>query len=574
MNSERFVDAVTRPERFGPVLVAAAALLCWWYADLRLAGADEGAQLTAAARILRGDVFYRDIDAYPLPGSHYLLALAFRIFGVHLSVSRALEGVVFCILVAILYATSLRLLNRRRAALIGLVFLAFKVLGWPTFTMFSYWNLAFVAACGAVLLLLDHRFAGPSVRLLTAGLCTGIAVLSKQTVGIYLGGAAVLLLLFAPALLGAPRARWASRLGEVGVFGAGAGIAVAPLVAYFAWQGLLGEMLYSAFIRPVQHYLPTSGVSLLEPLAWWKLGQLQRVPGFPYFPEAVWTPLNREVVPGRGLYAVYWSAGELLVRAFYTSIPLAFAAAVALALGAARRGRQWAERRHVVLTLLSFAVALSAFPRADVTHVVSVYPLVLILLFTVWERAVGEGGPALRLVEGGAVLTLLLGCAFLAAASSAAMTHRLDLDRANVRIYPQEAFVGSAVRYLEEELAEDESLFVYGLDATYYFLTDRYFPWPFSQLYPGQAGGDGGRALVRLLREQRPEILVWIVFYFPGLPPLPSYAPILHEYVETSYVDDESAFERYPVPPEGRLPRNWFSIRRPRAVAGPAGRRE
>ena len=75
-------------------------------------------------------------------------------------------------------------------------------------------------------------------------------------------------------------------------------------------------------------------------------------------------------------------------------------------------------------------------------------------------------------------------------------------------------------RYLEEELAEDESLFVYGLDATYYFLTDRYFPWPFSQLYPGQAGGDGGRALVRLLREQRPEILVWSVFYSPGMPQL------------------------------------------------------
>jgi hypothetical protein len=279
------------------------------------------------------------------------------------------------------------------------------------------------------------------------------------------------------------------------------------------------------------------------------------------------------VVPGRGLYAAYWSAGEILVRALYTSLPLTFAAAGALAVGAARRGRQWAQRRLTALTILSFAVVLSAFPRADFTHVVSVYPLVLLLLFAVWERSVGAGGAALRLAEAGAVLGLLLAGGFLAASSAAAMTQRLVLERADVRIYPQEAFVGSALRYLEDELGEDESFFVYGIDANYYFLADRYFPWPFSQLYPGQAGADGGRALVRLLQRERPRILVWSVFYFPGLPQLASYAPILHQYVETHYVEDEAAFERYPVPPEGRLPHNWFSIRRLRASALPADRR-
>jgi hypothetical protein len=269
---------------------------------------------------------------------------------------------------------------------------------------------------------------------------------------------------------------------------------------------------------------------------------------------------------------LYWSAAELFVRIFYTSLPLTFAAASALAVGAARRGRRWAERRLAVLGLLAFAVALSALPRADFTHLVSVYPLVLLLSFAVWERSVGEGGPALRLVETGAVLGLLLACGFIAATSAAAMTHRLVLDRADLRVYPQEAFVGSAVRYLEDELGEDESFFVYGLDATYYFLTDRYSPWPFSQLYPGQEGGDGGRGLVRLLQQERPRILVWSMFYFPGLPRLASYAPILHQYVEASYAVDEGVFERYPVPPEGRLPDDWFSIRRPRARRAAEGR--
>ena len=37
------------------------------FAGYRLGGNDEGALLTAAGKILRGGVFYRDIDAYPFP---------------------------------------------------------------------------------------------------------------------------------------------------------------------------------------------------------------------------------------------------------------------------------------------------------------------------------------------------------------------------------------------------------------------------------------------------------------------------------------------------------------------------
>ncbi|HEM45461.1 MAG TPA: hypothetical protein ENO23_00280, partial [Alphaproteobacteria bacterium] len=67
-------EAWIAPSRFAPLLLVAAALLSYLYADRDLPFADEGATLTAAARILRGDVFYRDIDAYPFPGAAYLLA--------------------------------------------------------------------------------------------------------------------------------------------------------------------------------------------------------------------------------------------------------------------------------------------------------------------------------------------------------------------------------------------------------------------------------------------------------------------------------------------------------------------
>ena len=75
MNSSgRRVEGLCRPAFFGPLLVALAAGLSVWLMDRGSPPNDEGALLTNAARILRGDVFYRDIDAYPFPAATYLLA--------------------------------------------------------------------------------------------------------------------------------------------------------------------------------------------------------------------------------------------------------------------------------------------------------------------------------------------------------------------------------------------------------------------------------------------------------------------------------------------------------------------
>ena len=59
---------------FALLLGGTAIFLSSFYAERNLPFQDEGATLTAAARILRGEVFYRDIDAYPFPGAAYLAA--------------------------------------------------------------------------------------------------------------------------------------------------------------------------------------------------------------------------------------------------------------------------------------------------------------------------------------------------------------------------------------------------------------------------------------------------------------------------------------------------------------------
>jgi hypothetical protein len=132
------LDRLCRPALFAPSLATSGLLLSLWFMNGGLPPNDEGALLTNAAKILQGGVFYRDIDAYPFPAAPYVLALAMRGFGEHLSVARGLAALVFEIVLLALYAASLHLLSRPRAALFGLTLLVFKFLAWPAFTAYTY----------------------------------------------------------------------------------------------------------------------------------------------------------------------------------------------------------------------------------------------------------------------------------------------------------------------------------------------------------------------------------------------------------------------------------------------------
>jgi len=563
---------LARPRLVACALIVLGALVSCWFAGYRLGGNDEGALLTAAAKILRGGVFYRDIDAYPFPGAHYLLALAMGIFGEHLAVSRALAGVVYCGVLVALYAVALQLVDRRRAALFGLSLLGFKFLAWPAFTCFFYWDLAFLAACAATALFTHEPVRPGRTRLLAVGACVGIAFLSKQSLGIYLATLIATALMLPEALFAAPREGFGRRAARLASLSAGFLIPVAPLLAYFAYQGVLVQMFESGLIRPFTAYLSTSGISFSTPLRWWEFGSLQGPAGFSYFPESYFSMLRREVLPGEQAYPLYWTLGELFVRLVYLSVPLAFAGALALCLRAVRRGRHFAERRLIVFAGLACGVVLSAFPRSDFAHVIGVYPLVLLLLFAVagrlWRDAGNGRAPtALLRLEAVLVCTWLAVLGGLSLINHASLTTRVDLHRAELWEAPENAFLESVVRFVREEVEPGGGLFVYGHEAYYYFLADRFFDWPFSQLYPGQAGGDAGEALVARLERDPPQLVIRGFVRFPGVPGLPDQLPVLQAFLENHFEVDERVFLRHP-PTSGILPRHHrLEVLRPRSSA-------
>ncbi|MBW2416827.1 MAG: hypothetical protein JRG76_20205, partial [Deltaproteobacteria bacterium] len=205
------------------------------------------------------------------------------------------------------------------------------------------------------------------------------------------------------------------------------------------------------------------------------------------------------------------------------------------------------------------------FPRADFAHVIGIYPLVLLLGMASVSRLVPERGQGgLVALESAGLVLVLTACTALAIVQHRSLTERMDLERASVRVAPEDAFVGSVVRAARARVPEGEALFVYGNEAFFYFLADRYSPWRFSQLYPGQTGSDGGRELVERLTERPPALVIRGFLRFPGVPAIPDYAPALDDFVRGRYRRDRDVFLRDP-PPGGVVPSpRYLSILEPR----------
>src|ERR1700755_2144768 len=86
-SDQRTWDSIWLPERFPSeryiallIFLLAFLYLCLFRRATQI-DLDEGIILQGAQRILDGQVLYRDFFSFFTPGSYYLLALIFRIFG-------------------------------------------------------------------------------------------------------------------------------------------------------------------------------------------------------------------------------------------------------------------------------------------------------------------------------------------------------------------------------------------------------------------------------------------------------------------------------------------------------------
>src|SRR5690349_19282009 len=167
---------------FGVALAHAAALVNAPLILRTVGGCDEWHILTAGVRLAAGEVMYRDVTHIAGPGSFYLAAALFRLFGARFEVARLAMLAVFAAMTAVLYLLTRRLTGRAAAALVALWFVAFQLWCMPHWQMMHYASLGLFLVTCAFLVLGAERPPGAG-RTVVAGLLAGAAMLTKQDSG-------------------------------------------------------------------------------------------------------------------------------------------------------------------------------------------------------------------------------------------------------------------------------------------------------------------------------------------------------------------------------------------------------
>jgi hypothetical protein len=455
-------------------LAAAAGLITTTHGDV---GADGMWVLQVVARLEAGDVLYRDIFAGVPPLAFLAARAATKVWGLELVALRiALVGVL-----ALSYLVSADLLRRVTRTSRYDVALA---------GMFAVWALPGIASLyqplASLFLLasLDsvawwsgrpaQRGMMRTLPLWLAGAAAGLSFLSKQTVG-------ACALVAAGAAIAATHARWrpglASAFPSLAVAGAGFALTVAAGLAPVAASGAWRPFLDYAFLNKGT-YLTVARVPYLGELTdYFEL--LQSIAAFDL----------QNVVEQQPLV-----------------LPLLLLPALAVLIHSRRR----IDIGVTVLAGLGLAEAVSLFPRADLEHVVSAVPGVLVVALTAWHLA-GFGLTAAwrRGVEAACVVVVLAGLTVRLGASASALAND---DRAwsdaphleDVLMYRARADEITAHARALRAAAPSGRLFLLVPDASlYYLVSGLENPTPFDYPLVTAFGRTGESGLVLSIEEGR-----------------------------------------------------------------------
>lgn len=210
--------------------------------------------VTAAERVLAGDVPYRDFWTMYAPGSFYLLAFLFSLFGVHVTVGSVAASVLSAGSITLCYLLVDQLLRNRLAAFAcaAIFFAAFYSTGY--YLSLGPYPPVVLSVFLALILIARYYRTDSLAYLFAAGLLAGLAIVFKHDVGAYTGIA-----ITAGILAGYFAAGPDSSGGVKGlvfrilVFAAAAGLVFLPVTIYFA--RLAGyDMWYDLIVFPATDF--------------------------------------------------------------------------------------------------------------------------------------------------------------------------------------------------------------------------------------------------------------------------------------------------------------------------------
>ncbi len=529
------------PVRIAVVAVAVVVLVFQlpifdrWFSHM-----DEGHVLLFADLVAKGGDLYRDATLYPLPGAFYALAQAFKLFGASILVSRWIVMLEFTLFVVLVYLLMRRLGSPRTAAVAVFGMLVYRIWAFPHWQVYSYSTTALLLLLAAMCCQLRWFDARRTSWLLACGLFFGLAVYCKQDYG------AAALLVMTTLFWVEGRGRASSQPGSVAkpvaVF-VGAGGAVGALVGlYFAWQGVLPDLIQQTIlnhVRGIGSFEYTTYPSLFPLFA--QDPALRSQSGlFAFFPGIVTTVdletlrqdfLFRETfVYDVALKLFYWGsyvfAAYALVRVFRSRAQLT----------EADKSRAWLAEAMLAGFTAAFVLLLTVNRPQDFLHVaVLVWPMICLSLLY-----------ASNLLRARPVLTACL-CVLLAIPTISLLGYTaraylrihsenntsVPVDRAGIFARPSEArLLGDVVRFMRENSGPDETVAVMPYFPIVHFLADRvgpdrsaYIVWPFPE-FP-----DRDQRIIASLEEKGTRIAVYNFTQFSTFPTMDVFSPDLFAYL-------------------------------------------
>jgi len=223
------------------VVVGIIAQLAWM--DATVGTYDEGLVLVGADRVLRGDLPYRDFWTLYGPGSYYLLAGLFRMFGEFALLERAFDIAAKTTIATLIVALVLQFGRRAVALAAGVLSLGLllylRSYSAPLFP-------AMAASLAAVLALHRAAIGARPAPAFLAGVALAVTTCFRHDLGAYilLAAGVFMIQLAWDASAGPRRARV---LAMVGWVAAGYAVSLGPVVAFFVFNVPTAE-LYRDFV--------------------------------------------------------------------------------------------------------------------------------------------------------------------------------------------------------------------------------------------------------------------------------------------------------------------------------------
>jgi 4-amino-4-deoxy-L-arabinose transferase-like glycosyltransferase len=431
------------------IFVGTALLLSWMFGHRLILGTnDEGIYLDAAERILHGQKPYVDFFGYMSPGSFWMQALAFRLFGVTLAAGRVLVILYVALECALIYWLVQRFASRAAAIVTALFFLVFQTADPSMLTAQHRWDSSAFALASIALCVASGRR-----RLIASGILIACAALATPSVALV----AVVTVLWLRK-----RAGW--YLLGIAIAGTAAVIALwidgtlAAFLAQLAWlsrnYAAVNAMPYGSIIG--------GWPALFQDAAAWEL------------------PVRFCVIFCLALPAV---------------LPIAALAGGALL---------WVRRREAILPYLLLcvlALIASTYPRSDVAHLAYVaalpYAVTGILIYRLLPVR-----PRAWL----AISIAVWAGAFAWQAQLPGNLRPLHTPVGDVQASADEA---PMVEALLSRVRPRQSLFVYPYKPLLYFLTQTENPTRYPYLAPGMMTGEDAQAALSELEARPPE---WVLY--------------------------------------------------------------